>query len=314
MSNFKPPVYDIEKSILYRLRNRTKLAILLRLAPKFFSKSSYKQIIWYQTFSIAKLNGEERIIHNPNKNLKNIQKRILRYLSRIATPHWLMSGKKGKSYIDNGKYHKSSHYVYTADIRSFYDSCRRDHTYKMFLNTFKMSPDVACILTDIVTNENCLPTGSPASQLVAYWTYNLTFKAIASICENYDAVFSLYVDDMTFSSNEPISDKMIYEIETQLKKVGLELKKSKTKYFLKNECKLVTGVAIDSNKNIRVPNKIRKAIINNIHDAKLITGEPQRKLLLSLRGRLRSARLIEPNIFRGIFHQTEKLMQNLKTY
>ena len=62
------------------------------------------------------------------------------------------------------------------------------------------SPDVAKILTDIVTYEKCIPTGCPTSQLIAYYAYEDMFAGIKKIADNHGCLFSLYVDAMTFSS------------------------------------------------------------------------------------------------------------------
>ncbi|MDA8223586.1 reverse transcriptase family protein [Desulfosporosinus sp.] len=309
MSKAEVSSYKLEKSFFYRLRNRRRLAKFLGLAPSFFNTPTYKkEIIFYRTFYIIKRDGKKRIINNPGKTLKAIQKIILKYLSRIETPKWLISGKRGKSYVDNGIFHKESYYVNTADIKTFYDNCKTNDVYKMFLNTFKMSPDLAGIMTDLVTDKGCLPTGSPVSQLIAYWTYNDIFKNVADIASKNDTIFSLYVDDMTFSSNKSISKIMLFEMGEQLKSVNLEVKKAKNKIYLKNQCKLITGVAIDSNKIIRVPNKLRKAIIE---DRKLLNNivnvEEQKKKVRSLIGRIRSAQQIEPNIFNGIFNEVKSL-------
>jgi RNA-directed DNA polymerase len=60
---------------------------------------------------------------------------------------------------------------------------------------------IAWILTDLVTYKGVLPTGSPSSQLVVYCAYSLMFEEIKSISEKYGCIFSLYVDDMTLSSD-----------------------------------------------------------------------------------------------------------------
>lgn len=300
--------YELEKSFFYRLRNRKKLSEYLELDPRFFNTLSYKKFIVYKNFDLIKPNGGIRNINNPEKTLKAIQKVILKYLSRIETPDWLISGKRGRSYINNGIFHKEGSYVHTADIKTFYNNCKRTHIYKMFLNTFKMSPDIAGIMTDLVAHNNCLPTGSPVSQLIAYWTYNNIFKNIENFALKHDAKFSLYVDDMTFSSNKPISKMMIFEIEKELKSVQLEFKRSKNRFYSKHEYKLVTGVAIDPNKNIRVPNKLRKSILENWKELQKITNTKERvKKIRSLVGRLRCAQRIEPNIFTGISNQAKNI-------
>ncbi len=72
-----------------------------------------------------------------------------------------------------------------------------------------MSEDIAGLMTDLVSFGKCLPTGAPTSQIMAYWTYNKTFDEMVNIANKYNSIFTLYVDDMTFSSNEAISKKHV---------------------------------------------------------------------------------------------------------
>lgn len=94
--------YSLEHSPLYRLRNRRKLAILLKLDERYFCREC--EYI-YHGFSRSKPNGDGiRKFTVPFDDLKVIQKQISKLLSRIETPDWVMSGKKSCSYITNAKY------------------------------------------------------------------------------------------------------------------------------------------------------------------------------------------------------------------
>ena len=141
-----------------------------------------------------------------------------------------MSGEKGKSYKDNGMAHVNSDYCLTMDIRNFYDNCNRNSVYQFFKLKMLTSSDVAKILTDIVTYNNIIPTGSPTSQLIAYYAYEDMFNELNEFAKQLECTFSLYVDDMTFSSNRPLSKKVLSNINKILHKYGHRLKFSKVKY------------------------------------------------------------------------------------
>ncbi len=83
-------VYPLENSPLYGIRNRTKRALLLGLNKNYFSKA-YKYT--YNCFSKPKPNGRERDFEEPIGELKIIQRRINKVLSRVETPNWVISGK-----------------------------------------------------------------------------------------------------------------------------------------------------------------------------------------------------------------------------
>ena len=120
---------------------------------------------------------------------KQVQRRILRLIQFVERPEWVIAGTKEKSYIDNGKFHLKSNYALMVDIKKFYDNCQREYVYRFFRNRLLNSPDVAEILTNIVTYEGGIPTGCPTSQLLAYYAYEDMFTKIkhlySIIIQNY---------------------------------------------------------------------------------------------------------------------------------
>jgi len=298
--------YPIEKSPLYRLRNKKKLASLLNLQEDFFKSVQFASVLDYKQFEIEK-NTKRRLIQSPGGKLKIIQKRILKLLSRIETPNWLMSGKKGHSYIDNAIVHSKNSYVYTIDIKNFYPSCKEQYIHKMFRSTFQMSPDIAAIMTRIVSHNGVLPTGAPTSPLISFWTYHKNFERLAALLsDQYGIIFSLYIDDMTLSGNKPIPKQVLAYIEIELKKVELRVKRAKTKYYKNKDFKVITGVAINPQGDIKVPNRRRLAVIKQFTNMKT-SAAVQVGDKVKILGRIRSARQIESNIFRELERQVHSL-------
>ena len=126
--------YSIEKSPLYNLKNKRKLAEILGCSYKFldcfvYSRNNYK--IWQQ----AKKNGKgTRPVENPCDSLKKLQRKLNKLLSRIATNDYLMSGKKHTSYISNAQYHMNNPYVLCFDLKSFFQKASRKYIFLAFLN------------------------------------------------------------------------------------------------------------------------------------------------------------------------------------
>ena len=277
---------------MFRLTTKKKLATILMIDLNTLKNKKHKNYIQYSTFT----NKEGRLIYNPSKELKIIQGRLFKYLSRIETPDYLKSGKKGLSYLDNAKAHINNHNcIVTADISGFYKNCKRKHVYKMFIEKFEMGKDIAGIITDFVCYENFIPTGSSTSQLTAYFTYSKAFDFINQIANNKNFTFTLYVDDITFSSNNTINRSIIYEVNCRLLQQGLKLKTSKTNFYHKNEACIITGSAIDKFGNLRVLNKHRKSIIESYIEYRKFPENEKNKI--KIKGKLQSARMIEKNIF-----------------
>lgn len=298
--------YQIEKSPLYRMRNRRKLAILLGLPEKYFLKIQQHE---YYEFSKPKPNGDgERHFTVPAEELKLVQKVLCRLLTRIETPDWVMSGKKHCSYITNAERHIENQFVKTMDISQFYDSVQKKRIYKMFKDTFKMAEDISWIMTDLVTYKGVLPTGSPSSQLIVYWTYSNMFAEINRIAADKGCVFTLYVDDMTFSSQYPISQELRESVAEQLKQNDLKAKNSKDHYYQAKTLKVVTGVGLKDGEKV-VLNRNRKAILEQYQKCKATRNIYD---IEKLNGMLCSQRQIEKDIFPEIANFVKCFENELK--
>ena len=287
--------YDITQCALYKCSNKKRLERFLLLEPGCLK--CVAEDIKYHSFSIPKKDGSEREITAPDKELKRIQKRILVLLSKVIKPDWLISSQKGKSYIDNGKAHQNSKYCLTMDVKSFYPNCSREYVYQFFIKKLKTSPDVAKILTDIVTYDQQVPTGCPTSQIIAYYAYEDMVEEVNCIAKQNNCIFTLYVDDMTFSSSLPFDPHKIRDtVNSVLLKYGHKLKVSKTKYYSPKDFKLITGVAVTPDNELKTSNNLQNKIIRNFKEAKK-NDFGNSKDIQSLRGQIQAARNVEGNIF-----------------
>lgn len=201
--------YPLKSSPLYGLSNKRTLESLIGLEKYALNKIA--RHIKYSHFEIAKKDGTKRPITAPCPFLKHIQRSLCNFLSRTEKPDWLISGSKGKCYIDNAKYHQrnESQYALTLDIKSFYPNCTREHVFSFFSNTIKMANYVAGLLSDILTYEEKIPQGSPTSQLSAYLAYESMFEELHSLAQRHSCIFTVYVDDLSFSSKSPINQQLL---------------------------------------------------------------------------------------------------------
>ena len=88
------------------------------------------------------------------------------------------------------------------------------------------------------------------------------FDNIYNLCLKKGIRFSLYVDDMTFSSDIKFTNKLPNKIIDIFKKNNLKIKPEKTKRYNKGYAK-ITGVILKNNK-LYIKNSKRKDIIENL--------------------------------------------------
>lgn len=304
--------YDLTQCALYKCRSKKRLERILYLEPG--GLKMIDSIIGYHEFEIDKKHSDEkRRITAPDKTLKAIQRRILYLLHRVIRPEWLISAEKQKCYIDNGKAHQDGKYVLTIDIKKFYDNCMREPVYQFFVQKLKTSPDVAKKLTDIITYNGGIPTGCPTSQIMAFYAYYDMFSEISDLAEQFGCKFTLYVDDMTFSSKKPFSpDQLRQLIDRVLRKYGHRPKYPKVKYYGPSDYKPITGTVVTPEHSLVVPNGLQKTIYNTFQAVKPLTdveicSEEDAKLILSLKGQIQAARNIEEGKFPEIGRLTNQI-------
>ena len=293
--------YNITQSALYKCRSPKKIKTLLRLEDTEYKKIT--EIVGYHEFQIDKKDGiEKRDITAPNRRIKQIQSRVLELIQKVERPQWLISGEKGKCYIDNGKAHISSNYFLTIDIKKFYDNCKREYVYQFFKNKLQMSGDIAGICTDIVTFNQGIPTGCPTSQLIAYYAYEQMFDEIYRLAVEHGCIFTLYVDDMTFSSIKAFDvNRLVKEIDFKLRKYGHKPKYKKVKYYSHGKPVPITGAIINAKHDIKVPNSLQQKVFEGFQEVKKLQGQElsgnDQKKLDRLKGQIQASRNIETNKF-----------------
>ena len=299
--------YPIHQCRLYKCRSKKALAERLCVNPK--DLDTVQAWARYETWNQEKPHGGTRKIYAPHDKLKSVQRRIKRLLDRIEKPDWIYSGVKGKCHVDNALSHQGDKYYVLSDIASFYERCTRDSVYRFFLDVMKTSPDVASLLADITTCEGSegkpiIPVGSPCSQLLAYFAYRDMFDELHECAASYGCQLSLYVDDVTVSSKQPISNprSMMKRFAKITSAYGHSLKWGKTRYYGSREYKVVTGVALDGEGNPSVPNTLGK----NIKDGFEQVLDGKHSEYVKTMGRIGAARQINA----GVFPEIERLMRN----
>jgi len=251
--------YPIHQSPLFKLPTRRRLAELLRV-----SESDLSELQSNEHFRVFDDNGRE--IQEPVHRLRKVHDRLQFFFSRLQPPEYLHSGVKGRSAISNAHIHVSCSYLIKSDITGFFSHSRKHDVRNMFLRGFQCPPDVSHILAELICYKEIVPTGSPLSQSVAFWSHKKMFDQIRDVSVENSATFSLYVDDMIISSNTLIDLGLVAQLKNVLQKHGFSIKNRKTKKYGKNNYKVVTGCVISPNNRLLVKNEHKKKAITLLHD------------------------------------------------
>lgn len=240
--------YDLNQSPFYCLKSKRKLVRILQISLGDLETIKKSEDLYFE----RDIKG--RHIEEPKTNLKLIHKRIEDLLKRIRLPDYIHSPGKGSSYISNAKIHVNAKLIGTIDIKKYFLSTPRRHVYHFFYSIMKCSSDVAAILAEISTFKDHLPTGSPLSPILSYFSHMSMWQSIYEIGVNANCKISIYSDDITISGDQ-ISGKIIHEIKEELRKCGLNSNRKKEKlYKCTKPCK-VTGVIITASGELKSPNQ-----------------------------------------------------------
>lgn len=125
------------------------------------------------------------------------------------------------------------------------------------------------------------------------------FDEMQKVADNNAAAMTVYVDDVTFSSENRISRNFKDKIISIVRKHGYQISKSKVKKHTKLYPKLVTGVVIDSDGKPVIKNIMRAKIIKE-HD--FLRDHPEdAESRQRLKGLLTAARQVNKHTFPTIY-------------
>lgn len=207
-------------------------------------------------------------------------------LYKIPVPDYVFSGIRGRSYADNAFFHAQNgpSFLFKVDLTAFFPSISRELVYNFFRNSLNCSPDIAEILANFttidvekacthglpgvknflaqkgVTCRNHLISGAPTSQLLSYLVNQTMFDELHILAIKQGIAMTIYVDDITFSSQNRISRRFRAAVLEIIRKHNYQVSKKKTKNYTRHYPKLVTGVIIDANGNPAIKNSLRKKI------------------------------------------------------
>lgn len=270
----------MKNRILLGLSSKKKLAHFLQCSNRDLKELASDK--YYKEHHDTRHGLKSRTYEVPFGKLRKAHELIFNELRKEIPPFWFFSCK-GKGYIANAAFHaKSNIYLLKMDISKFYPSCKRAYVFNVFKdkNYYALPGDIAGLIADILTYKGHIPTGSPVSGLLAFWSYYDCFNEIYLYSKTNNFEMSLYVDDITFSGEKHPTRLFRRKIRDILNRYGLQSNDKKLKIYKTFLPKLVTGVIIKPPGTLSIPNKLNKKIIDKLKHVK----QGSRKDLLCLIG------------------------------
>lgn len=260
----------------------------------------------YKIYEIDKRNSDEkRKIAHPSKQLKFIQRIIVKELSNLLPVHnCAYAYRTGRGIKENALIHSKNSYLLKLDLSNFFNSltpeiffseCRR--------NNIDFDKDNASIISNCLfyrehrKSSLKLSVGAPSSPFISNVIMYSFDQIIETECRKREITFTRYADDMTFSTNIKNTligfDELIKKVLFDLFKESISLNHDKTILSSKAHNRHITGITISNNDNISLGRERKRLISSAIHHFSY--DKLDQKAVDKLKGLLAFAHYIEPS-------------------
>lgn len=271
------------------------------LINTFIATSPYR----YKIYDIEKRNStEKRRIAHPSKELKHIQRIIVKELSGILpVHHCAYAYRAGRGIKQNALIHSGNKYLLKLDLSNFFNSL----TPNIFFTECKRN-NISFDKDNISIISNCLfyrehrksslklSVGAPSSPFISNAIMYSFDKRIEEECNKKGVSFTRYADDMTFSTNTKHVlvgfDSIVKDALHDLFNDAISLNHEKTILSSKAHNRHITGVTISNDDKISLGRDRKRYISSAIHHFSL--NKLNEVEINKLRGLLAFAEYIEP--------------------
>ena len=256
----------------------------------------------YKVYQIPKRRGGVRTIAQPSRDLKFIQRYLLRNKLIMFPVHDSALGYvNGKNILDNAKLHKNSKTILKLDFVNFFPSLKVDD-WEVIAQT-KGIVGLDLYLYNLIlfwgegsTSPKCLSIGAPTSPMLSNIIMYETDKALSAAALAMKVIYTRYADDITASSYSRQSlvsfEAFARQYLNGMHSPRLTFNEAKSGVFGPSWKRMVTGLVITPTSSISIGRERKRTISAMLH--KVSIGDVDTKAMYKLRGLLAFAKSVEP--------------------
>lgn len=258
----------------------------------------------YKVYSIPKRSGGSRQIAQPAREVKAVQRALMRVLLEELPVHAAATAyRKGISIRDNARPHAASGPILKLDLKNFFPSIRVADwvSYCGESGCLTERTDVALTAQLLFfkpkgTRSLSLAIGAPSSPILSNI---LMYKFDESLSEELSkdkVIYTRYADDMTFSA--PRTGYLTGVMSTVARRLRrlqfpkLSINGEKTTYVTMKYHRAVTGLTLANDGRVTIGRNQKRTISASVHHAVMGTLDAEDKQMLS--GMLAFINAVEP--------------------
>ena len=247
-----------------------RMARELGLPAAYITNLSRGASYEYKQYPIAKRSGGFRLIQQPSRRLKALQRwLLLNVVEQLPVHNAATAYRKGKSIFDNAQVHAASRYLLRMDFQDFFPSITEYDLRTYFAQhagPFSQwdASDVDCFC-GLVCRWRVLTIGAPTSPALSNVVCHELDVGLKAVSEAHGVVYTRYADDLFFSTKEP---KILRTIEQEVVEVvakltipaKLRLNGAKTRHSSKKRARHVTGIILGSDGALHIGRGLKRKI------------------------------------------------------
>ncbi|MBK8927232.1 MAG: RNA-directed DNA polymerase [Crocinitomicaceae bacterium] len=268
---------EFESARLLMIENSHDMICFFDQIPKSYLEKILNEPN-YTEYALNKKKGGQRKIQIPEPVLKRMQKKI----NAALQAYYLLIGYENSfgfvkktshaaftsGIATNASKHIGQQVVLNLDLKDFFESVSAARIFTLFKSPlFKFNEDIAAALALLCTWQKRLPTGAPTSPILSNFICLELDQNLHEFSLKNKLNYSRYADDLTFSTNERITEEMKIELKEIICRNQFEINAKKWRIRTQNQKQLVTGLVV--NEKVNVDRKFIRKIRAMIHDLKL---------------------------------------------
>jgi hypothetical protein len=239
----------------------------------------------YVRYTIPKRSGGRRVILAPKRDLKRLQRKVLRdLLSRIPNCDCCHGFAQQRSIATNAAPHVGKQVVLNLDLKDFFPTVTYARVRGMYMALgypFAVASTLALLCTEcerepfdkrqervyVSVGPRCLIQGAPTSPALANMVAFRLDRRLQGLAASHGFAYTRYADDLTFSGDDPETALRImtaagYIITDE----GFTVNRDKTHLYGRSTAQRVTGLVV--NDQVSTPRELRRRLRAIIHNAK----------------------------------------------
>jgi len=226
-------------------------------------------------------NKNKRLVFSiKDRQINNLHKRLIK-LFNVNIPTYLKGGIKKQSNITNAKFHQNNKHFLLLDIKGFYPSVTKSKIETQLMRTYQMSKDVARFISLLITipqvnkkgqTVRALVTGSPLSTFFAFAINKKMFDELDKLSKTYAITYTVFVDDISFSSKATIPYKFNKIVNRIITKFNYQIHQGKLYRGKISDKTIITGVR-KSKYGLRLKVEHKEKITNLLKKDSITTKE-----------------------------------------